>query len=291
MKKPNFICVGAQKAGTTTLYNILLQHPQIFLPEIKELHYFDWAKNFSKGDEWYFNNFEKVKNEIAIGEITPNYMYIDYVPKRIYDLLGKDIKLIFLLRNPVNRSFSQYLMMLKNGNTDKSFKRCAKIDFIEEKNFFLNENQIITRSLYDEQIERYLKYFDKKNMFFIIFETEILKNKEKTMNRLCEFLDVDNFQFNLDIQSNKSFHVKNKKINKAIKHDSIIKKISKAVLNDNIRFKIKNYIKQINRMEKINYEEREKYRKILNEKIFSNSINNLEKIINKDLSFWHEKIK
>lgn len=291
MTTPNFLCVGAQKAGTTTLYDILTQHPQIFLPTKKELHYFDCEEKFLKGEKWYFNNFEARKNEIAIGEITPKYMYIENGAKRIYDLLGKDIKLIFLLRNPVNRSFSHYLMMLKNGNTDKSFKQSAKINFIEDEKKFLNDNQLISKSLYDMQIQRFLQYFDKKNMFFIVFETEFLKNKDKTMNRLCEFLDVDEFRFNLDIQSNKSLHIQNKKINKVIKNDNIIKKISKFIFNDNTRLKIKSHIGKINRKEKINYEEREEFRAVLNEKIFYKSIKNLEKIISKDLSFWHEKIK
>ena len=62
MNKPNFLCVGAQKAGTTSLYNILKQHSQIFMPDKKEIHFFDWKKNFSNGTDWYFKMFENSEN-------------------------------------------------------------------------------------------------------------------------------------------------------------------------------------------------------------------------------------
>lgn len=286
--KPNFICVGAQKAGTTTLYDILHQHPDVFLPETKELHFFDWDKNFTQGEEYYFSNFENASNQKAIGEITPNYMYIDYVPERIAKLLGNDLKLIFLLRNPVNRSFSHYLMNLRNGRTDLSFKNEAKLNKINSDDFLV-DNQVIGKSLYDIQINNYLKYFDIKNMFFIVFETEFLKNQQETLNKLCDFLEVGKFEFNLDIQSNKASYIKSKKINKVIHNQNIIKKILNPILSNNTKSNIKNKLKHFNKKDTIDYNERETYRDLLNNNIFSQSIKNLEKIINKDLSFWLEK--
>jgi len=291
MNRPNFICVGAQKAGTTTLYDILYQHPQIFLPETKELHFFDWDKNYSQGEEWYFEHFQDVKNEKSIGEITPNYMFTDFVPEKMFQLLGKDLKIIFLLRNPMNRSFSHYLMKLRNDKTDKSFYNETKIINIDNKKLFLKENPIIGRSLYDLQINKYLKYFDKKNMFFAIFETDFLKNQKETIDNICEFLEVNKYEFKLDIQSGKASNIKSKKLNKAIYNENIVKNILKLIFNDKIKAKVKKYLKKLNKKDKINYDEREKYREFLNEKIFSQSIKHLEKIINKNLSFWLENKK
>ncbi len=119
MNKPTFLCVGAQKAGTTSLYNIIKQHSQIFMPQKKELHFFDWHENFAKGNDWYFKKFQNSEKYLARGEITPNYIYKEYVPKRILDIIGKDVKLIFMLRNPADRAFSHYKMRVGRENEQK----------------------------------------------------------------------------------------------------------------------------------------------------------------------------
>lgn len=286
MKKPNFLCVGAQKAGTTTLYDVLKQHPQIFLPSTKELHFFDWETHFSQGKEWYLSHFKDVQNEKAIGEITPNYMYINSVPKKIYDFFGKDIKLIFILRNPVKRAYSHYLMKLRNGRTDKSFYKEIKIDKIEKNKEYMNNNPIIGKSLYDTQINRYLEYFDQKNMLFLIMETDLIQNRDETFKKIFRFLNVDNKDIKKNIKSNKALQVKNKKINQLILNDNFLKKIIKPFFSDKSKAKIKNSIKKLNKKSTIDYSELEKYSEFLNEKIFKQSIIKVEKIINRDLSFW-----
>src|SRR5437868_3900524 len=106
MALPNFLCVGAQKAGTTTLYEILKQHPDIFLPKkIKETKFFVYEEKFQRGKTWYEKEFfSEVKNEKAFGEIDPAMMFEEKSAQRIFDTLGKDVKLIFVFRNPVARA-------------------------------------------------------------------------------------------------------------------------------------------------------------------------------------------
>ena len=78
---PNFLCVGAQKAGTTTLYDILKQHPNIYLPKVKELHFFDKDDRYKLGLEWLTKYFVNgYKNQKAVGEITPSYLFYEKVP-------------------------------------------------------------------------------------------------------------------------------------------------------------------------------------------------------------------
>lgn len=123
MVKPNFLCVGAQKSGTTSLYNILKQHSEVFMPDKKELHFFDWNENFDKSTEWYFQMFQNSLKFNARGEITPNYIYKDNVAQRIFDTLGKDVKLIFMLRNPADRAFSHYKMRIGRGFEKKLLRK------------------------------------------------------------------------------------------------------------------------------------------------------------------------
>jgi hypothetical protein len=103
----SFYCIGTQKAGTTTLHDILKTHSQIYLPENKEAHFFDRNDRFNKGINWYLNYFfSSVKNEKAIGSFTPEYIFFPKVAKRIYESLGTNIKFIVILRNPVERAIS-----------------------------------------------------------------------------------------------------------------------------------------------------------------------------------------
>ena len=104
--KPNFLVIGAQRAGTTWLYECLREHPEIFLPETKELHYFDL--NHEKGDEWYFRHFEGA-SEKAIGEITPNYYQYPGAIEKAHVLLP-EAKFIFILREPKARAISQFAL-------------------------------------------------------------------------------------------------------------------------------------------------------------------------------------
>ena len=79
----NFYCIGAQKAGTTTIHDILINHPDIFLPSDKEAHFFDFESRYSRGITWYLNEFfQSVGNEKIVGSITPEYMFFPKAAKR-----------------------------------------------------------------------------------------------------------------------------------------------------------------------------------------------------------------
>src|SRR5690606_33886153 len=111
---PDFIIVGAQKAGTTSLFHYLSEHPQIISPYKKEVHYFDGGLNpeidtFKKGEKWYRSNFPRKPKSKSIKtfEASPLYLFNPLAPQRIKDLLP-NVKLIILLRDPVERAISQY---------------------------------------------------------------------------------------------------------------------------------------------------------------------------------------
>ena len=99
---PNFICPGAQKSATTTLYEILKQHPDIYLPYKKELRFFS-GDYWDRGIDWYEQQYEDYDGEKIVGDISPNYMRKQKIAERIYTTLGPDIKLLFMLRNPADR--------------------------------------------------------------------------------------------------------------------------------------------------------------------------------------------
>ena len=176
---PNFLCVGAQRCATTWLYECLRNHPEIYLPEIKEINYFSDinCNNYSKGPEWYSDHFKRVRNEKAIGEITPEYLLDKNTPKRIYEMLGI-IKLIVIIRNPINRIISSYGRWIRE-NSDVSIEH-----FIDN-----NMDYCIDRGYYYKSIRRFYKYFQPNDIIIMVYE-DIKKNPHDFLMQIYRFLNV-----------------------------------------------------------------------------------------------------
>ncbi|MDQ0162558.1 sulfotransferase family protein [Aeribacillus alveayuensis] len=205
--KPNFLCVGAQKSGTTTLHDLLIQHPDIYLPTVKETKFFQDNKKFEQGIDFYEKMyFSRCKSAKAVGEIDPEYMYFEEVPERIYKSLGKDIKIIFMLRNPADRAYSHYLMSYRRDYEKHSFIEAINLERerISLGDFEKNHFSYVDRGFYAKQIKRYLKYFPLENMKFIIFE-EFVKNKKSVLSDIFSFLGVSqDVDIQTDLKSNEA---------------------------------------------------------------------------------------
>ncbi|MCD6143414.1 sulfotransferase domain-containing protein [Thermococcus sp.] len=198
MTLPNFIICGTQRGGTSSLYHYLNEHPEILMSSIKEVHYFDL--NYNKGLDWYEKHFiSSTSNYKAIGEASPLYMYLKEVPERIHEVLP-DVKLIFILRNPVDRAYSHYWHEVKIGYEKLSFEEAIEIEKERLSNgdiISIRHYSYLDRGKYIEQIRRFKKYFSKDQML-ILFTEELRENPEKVMKTLFEFLEVDpNFKSDL----------------------------------------------------------------------------------------------
>ena len=199
--KPHFLGIGTQKGGTTSLYKVLKSHSDVFLPENKEIHYF--TKYYNLGNEWYIKQFEDAKPGKIRGEITPYYLFHESVPERIKQFNAKTL-LVVLLRNPVERTLSQYFHSVRLGLEDLSLEDALNIE--EERlaasksivkvsgntHVSHQEHSYLSRSKYDEQIKRYLNYFDKKNLLILKSE-DLFKNNYSSLNLLSKFLGIKKF--------------------------------------------------------------------------------------------------
>ncbi len=179
MVKPTFLCIGVQKAGTTSLIKYLNQNEEVFMKEI-ESHFFDETEPTKTNIKKYEDTFET--NKLIIGEKTPSYNYLQYAIDRIYNY-DPNIKLILILREPISRAFSQYNMNLNRNN--KTLKDVNELqimmDFEKEETVQLSElksngNYYIIRGKYDEIITYILSKFSRENLFIGIAE-EIKANK------------------------------------------------------------------------------------------------------------------
>lgn len=288
--KINFYCVGAQKAGTTTLHDILIQHLDVFLPETKEAHFFDDVNKYKLGLEWYLNTFfEDYNNEKICGSCNPEYMYFEEVPKRIFESIGKNVKFIFIFRNPADRAYSHYLMSKRRCIEDFSFEDALKLesDRIQKDYFNKTHFSYASRGYYANQVNRYLKYFSKDNMLFIRFEDDFIKNKKETINRIIEFLELDSIELDVNLKSNVARSSNFNFIQRFIYKDNFVKSffslfVSQKFKND-IRKWIYNLFMKPEKKNKLDVD----IRKLLLNK-YSSDIAQLEEIIGKSLESWRD---
>ena len=284
----NFYCVGAQKAGTTTLHDILKQHPDVFLPETKEAHFFDDDEKYKLGLNWYFNTFfEDYSNERVCGSCNPEYIYFKKVPKRIYKAFGSNIKLIFILRQPVDRAYSHYLMSKRRYIEELAFEDALAQEATRiEKDYFSKTHfSYKTRGFYAEQIKHYLNYFPKENMMFVRFEDDFIKNKSKTIKAIFQFLEIKDIDLDVDIKSNAARSAHFKFMQSFIYKQNMIKSFFSLFVNQEFKNKIRSWVYAlVMKPEKKKSLSLEFRNNLLKE--YESDIKELEKITNKDFSSW-----
>lgn len=294
MSLPNFFCIGAAKSGTTTLYDILKQHPDIFTPAFKEPHFFDITDNYNNGLEWYEKNYFRNINKKIIADFTPSYFFEKQAAKRIFNDLGNDIKFVVLLRNPVDRAYSHYLHSVRDKNEDKGFEEAIlKEDnrmetFIKNKDYLSYlRNSYYHQGLYGEMIERYLKYFSLDNFLFIHFENEFLLERKKTINKLLVFIGVDTaINLNLDLRSNPASKENFKFLKRLMQKKGWWRKVLKFMIPSmQSRQIIRNKIQRANLKELYKEKLSKELKTDLYNEYFKEDIIKFEKLTNKKLSW------
>jgi hypothetical protein len=204
---PNFLIIGAQKSGTTTLYKYLNKHPNVHRSWFKEVHFFD--RYYKKGVNWYKSHFplKIYKNMIVkfsakafiTGEASPDYLFYSHVPKKVYSIIPK-VKLIVLLRNPIDRAFShynheflrqrEYLTFDKAIRLEKKRIKLEKAKVLENNtnySFIYDHFTYCTRGIYANQLYNWKRIFPTKQIFIINSE-KFFKKPQKIYSKILEFL-------------------------------------------------------------------------------------------------------
>jgi len=273
-KLPNFLIVGVPKAGTTSLYYWLKQHPEICMSCIKEPHYFSQIKNTDHIIRWedYIDLFKNCKDVKAIGEASTSYFhfYKKSIPL-IKEKLGNP-KVIVVLRNPIERAWSHYLYYRKlgreNGTPDQVFN----------PNYSVNDpwnvnNPYIQFSFYSKPLEAFLENFNKVK---VMFYDDLKNNPEGFIKEIYEFLEVDNsFIPKFEIR-NVSGIPRNKIIAYLLSLDLTHR------LSPQIPFFVKRYLRKfLLKREEIPQNIKEKLKEL-----FKNDIERVSFLTNKDLKEW-----
>ncbi len=237
---PNFFIVGAAKSGTTSLYEYLRQHPEVFMAPIKETHHFStdidptrfrpnyaralnkdltrWLEgNMEKGifhafvrdRQQYLQLFRHADNRVAIGEVTNSYLYSSEAAANIRREVPH-ARIIMVLRNPVDRAFSHYLMDLRTGYETADFMTALQKDMARPSKGWGISNMYIEIGMYAEQVKRYLDAFPKEQIRIYLFD-DFIRDPRALMQDLFRFLQVaDDVPIDYSRKYNPSFIPRNR---------------------------------------------------------------------------------
>jgi len=315
IKQVNFFIVGAAKAGTTSLYAYLEQHPDVYMSPIKEPNFFsddikheaireevkarlkllnvdEYIKGkmdksmhraFIKSPDQYHALFRFAKNEKAIGEASASYLFSSTAAKNIYSY-SPEAKIIIILRNPIQRAYSHYLMDLRMAVTDLSFEDAL----IEEQKHPVRNwgatSLYHELGLYYEQVKRYLEIFPEEQVLILLNE-ELRDQPADVLQRIYQFLEVyPNFEVSFEKEHNTASVPRNLFFKKIITVNTFRVKIRRALKNSFLKKYVKNLMFTKPQNEKIKPETSTAL-----SVYFKNDIQRLSQLINKDLSSWIQK--
>ena len=298
MKKPNFIIAGFPKCGTTSLHHYLDEHPEIYMPTQKELHFFtsNILSKLNKGpkdaivkktqinsSEKYLNFYKSVRTEIAIGDASPSYINYPSQFKKIKEYLN-DPKVIIILRDPIDRAYSNYLHLKREHRETLTFKESILKEGERKKNKYSDFWYYKFNSTYYDKIIKAKETFSD---VLILTSEDLSKNGQATLKSVYKFLEVDDtFQLKRNFKNfNQGGHYKENFFTKIIFQPSTLKNKIKKFIKPTpflkiIIHKIANTFSK--KPKKIN-DELLKYLK----KYFKKEVEKLE-TLNIDISKWRD---
>ncbi len=198
IQRPNFLIIGVHKGGTTSLYGYLIQHPQIIPSVKKEVDFWSWK--FNTSINWYLAHFPVIPDgkNFLTGEASPSYFDHPNAAQRIFQVFPK-IKLIVLLRNPVDRAISQYHQWRRLNWENRSFEEAIASDLEkltkapEKVNYWRQELNYLVRGVYVEFLQEWMSLFSREQ-FLILKSEDFYANPEASMQEVLRFLDLPEYQ-------------------------------------------------------------------------------------------------
>ena len=297
---PNFLIVGAAKCGTSSLHNYLNQHPDVFMPsynekgmKVKEPRFLinDLVKDRLHNGVWdlksYKALFNNVVNEKAIGESTVLYLYYyDEAIKNIKKYLGDDVKIIIMLRSPVERTFSAYTHVSRSLKEPLSFEEALEIEENRLKNDETLTPMVMYKDmgLYHDMVSAYVKNF--KNVHVIMYE-DFQQNTKKVVSQTLAFLGILRGG---ELDTDSKYNVGGKSwrfsfLKQFFMKDNFIKKGLRFFFPKTLRKRFRVFLEYFLK-EKVTPIKPETKNKLIS--FFRNDVEKLEKLLNIDLKNWKE---
>ncbi|HET8573281.1 MAG TPA: sulfotransferase [Edaphocola sp.] len=258
VNRPNFLIVGVPKGGTSSLYEYLKDHPAIYLPEQKELHFFTYnelKKNTrGPGDKlalatviktWgdYLKYYSNMAGEKMAGDVSPSYFYFSKaIVGDIKDQLGINTKIIIMLRDPIERAYSNYLHQKRLMHEKLDFQEALEREEERIGKRYGDFWRYKDHSFYAERCLDYINTFGEKNVKIVIFE-DMVKHTQATVKSILDFLEVDSTVLSYNIYNiyNKGGVHKENMMTKFLLKPSFFKELVRRILGKRIGKLYKRY--------------------------------------------------
>lgn len=183
---PNFFLLGAAKCATTSFANYLRSHPDVFIPEIKEVAYFNIDGNWAEGQAWYEAYFDDADDEAIRGDATPAYLYVPEVLERMAATVDlRSCRFMVLVRDPVARTYSHYQHRVREGPETRSFTEVLDEELGGEEGW-----GYVGRGRYLELLRRWEPHIDPDRLHVALFD-DVTANPAREFAAVCRFLGVD----------------------------------------------------------------------------------------------------
>lgn len=206
---PDYLIIGAERCGTTSLHNYLSKHPFVVPPARKDIHFFNL--NYGRGANWYRTHFPtrsykqystRIRGKgFATGDVTPSYLFHPHAPRRVREILPR-VKLLVLFRNPVERAFSHYQMALRDGYETLPFEEAIEKEeerlrgelekMLEDDRYYSAPRHLysyLSRGLYVDQLTTWMNFFPREQILVLKSE-ELYRDPAGVLRRTQEFLGL-----------------------------------------------------------------------------------------------------
>lgn len=184
---PTFLIIGAARSGTTSLTRYLDAHPQVYMCQPKEPRFFD--KHYDRGLDWYRSLFSHATTETELGEATPTYMYNEQAIPRLAEAIP-NARLVAILRNPVDRAYSNYWLLRSLKRESMSFAEAIRADHVHADRASPGQRTYLDRGRYLRQLQHVSHYYPRESLHVLLFE-DLRDRPRETFRELCRFIGVD----------------------------------------------------------------------------------------------------
>ncbi|MFW9875274.1 MAG: sulfotransferase [Candidatus Thorarchaeota archaeon] len=285
---PTFFLIGAAKAGTSSFYHYLKQHPQVYFPKSKEPCYFNDDNNYKLGIQSYLDtHYKKAGGYAARGDATPMLHRPEKVIPRLKDVFNKrDVRFIVILRDPVARAWSHYWHRNRTYFEKESFESALEL---EEKRIRINKDEwcgYFRDGLYAQQLERWFSAFSKDRFLIFLYE-DILKDSTSVINKIFSFISVDPVcEVDTTRHENTAGKPRSEWIMKLLSTKSLLGEPARMFVPRHLRKRIKTYLRSINMRSGDTNPKMPAHIEMSLRKRYKNDIQMLSTIIDRDLKMW-----
>jgi hypothetical protein len=295
MVLPNFFILGAAKSGTTSLHDLLKQHPQVYFPFSKEPMFFSQDALYAQGLDWYAKSFFKGSESCPRrGDATPHYLYwAEKVAPRLKKVYPGGPEMIVILRDPVVRAYSWYWNMVREGNESLSFEDALDAEANRLKSQYVTLQTkgamlygYVRGSQYVEQIQHFLTFFPREKLLLLLYEDLAAPQLTKTLDDINNFLGIEAHSTPIkSMVSNPAALPRSMSLQRWLRRQSAFREQLKRFIPQKARYFVKEQLIRMN-LRPTNYPPMNEKTKQQLKSQFEGEIMKLQGLIGRDLTDW-----